>query len=156
MVVENGTLPSARRTTYTAAVITTSDSNSAPQESATSVMSGTSAPTSPPVTQSSMMGTIVGGVIGGISGVVILGLAFWYFKIRRMLASKPPTSPQPQPQPKSQPQSHSPPAVITQYEMGQGPSEVPQTEYLGPEMEAIQRQELGVEFGTERDRRIRY
>ena len=46
----------------------------------------TATPTPQP--SSNHTGVIVGGVVGGIAGIVILGLAFWYFMIRRSLTQR--------------------------------------------------------------------
>lgn len=67
------------------------DARSVASTTSTSLQSASSSPStqispSPtPATQSSSAdtGAIVGGVVGGVAGIVALGLAFWYFMIRR-------------------------------------------------------------------------
>ena len=47
-------------------------------------------------TSSTDTGAIVGGVVGGVAAVVVLGLALWYFVIRRKLQNIPQPMPQTQ------------------------------------------------------------
>ena len=72
------------QTTMGAAATSTPSANA----NATSANETTSAATPTPAPSSNHTGAIVGGVVGGIAGVVILGLAFWYFMIRRSIAQR--------------------------------------------------------------------
>ena len=45
-------------------------------------------PSLPPSSSSIYTGAVIGGVVGGVAGVVVLGVAFWYFAIRRNLQQR--------------------------------------------------------------------
>lgn len=58
---------------------------SASATTAVATTAKTNAPAPSPVSKPTNTGAIVGGVVGGVAAVAILGLAFWYFMIRRNL-----------------------------------------------------------------------
>ena len=77
-------LTATAQTTTAAAATSTPNADA----NATATNETTSAATPTPAPSSNHTGAIVGGIVGGIAGVVILGLAFWYFMIRRSLAQR--------------------------------------------------------------------
>ncbi|KAL6722219.1 hypothetical protein ACLMJK_001326 [Lecanora helva] len=87
--VENGKgLVSTKPASLTATAQTTLAAAATDSPSTANQTSSAARPSSTSKSSSNNTGAIVGGVVGGVAAVVILGLAFWYFMIRRSLAQK--------------------------------------------------------------------
>ena len=91
--------------------------------------SPTPIPTSTPTPHPLYTSVVVGGVVGGIGAIVSLGLAFWYFMIRRTLKDRP------------QIQALEPNTESKRIRW-QKPGELHADSYRGKELEAAERREL--------------
>ncbi|KAG7005759.1 hypothetical protein G7Y79_00018g045660 [Physcia stellaris] len=101
-----------------------------PRTSSISPSSTSVIPTPPPASKPSDTGVIVGGVVGGVAGVAALGLAFWYFMIRKRVKQ-------------SEPSQFDEPDKGRQQQVWQEPKEIP-ADIIRRELEATHtRQEIG-------------